>query len=156
MPADIPTILTACEHKPSISRLADLILEHQPEAIFTHNCAAANSEHFATALLVANAYDEAQKNGYRGLLLQWLEVAITVHGRLNSLWNTFVDITGYEQERMDLIALHACQIPDTSRIGLRMLGPICGCGEAEVFMLIKGDFEPERPSLAAELLDNLK
>lgn len=155
--ADTPTILTACEHKPSIEILADLILKHQPEAIFTHGCAAGNPEHFATALLVGNAYNAATEKGYNGLLLQWLELCITVHGRLNCIWNTFVDISGYEKKRLDLIGLHACQIPIPARLDLPEWGPACGCAEAEVFMLIKGQLQPEsHQSLSWELVGNLK
>lgn len=157
LPADIPTILTACEHKPSIAKLADLIVEHSPEVIITHGCAAGNPEHFATALLVANAYDEAVKRGYQGLLLQWRELCITAHGRLNEIWNTFVDITGYEKKRLDLIGLHACQIPIPARLDLPKMGAACGCGEAEAFILIKGNLQPwPHQTLALEIMGNLR
>lgn len=136
VPAETPTILTACEHKPSIAKLADLILEHEPEAIITHGCAAGNPEHFATSLLVGNAFWQAQKQGHDGVLLQWMELCITVHGPLNRVWHTFVDISGYEQKRLELIGEHACQIPNPSRLDLPEWGPACGCDEAEVFAMI--------------------
>ncbi len=157
LPSDIPTILTACEDKPSIARMADLILEHQPEVIITHGVAAGNPEHFATALLVGNGYKKAAEQGYNGVLLQWLELCITVHGRLNSRWDTFVDISGYQQRKLELIGKHACQIPVPARLDLPEWGPACGCQEAETFLFVTGALQPgSHDALTWELAKNFR
>ncbi|MCA1809964.1 MAG: PIG-L family deacetylase [Lentisphaerae bacterium] len=150
LPADIPTILTAYEDKPSIKRLAGLILEHCPEAVLTHGVAAGNVEHFATCLLVAQAYHQAVAAGHRGLLLQWLELGITAHGPLNYVWNSFVDISDYTEAKLAAVAEHACQIPDVSTLDLPEWGPACGCRQAEVFMVVAG-LQPPGPHQAFSL-----
>ena len=139
---DVPTIITAYEDKPSVKQLAGLILDKEPEAILTHGVAAGNVEHFATSLLVANAYWEAVEAGHRGLLLQWNELGIRVHGKFNFQWDTFVDISGFEQRKLEAIGKHACQMPFPERLDLPEMGPACGCQEAEVYNRIGGDLRP--------------
>lgn len=50
-----PDILAAYEHKPSVKRLADLILAKDPEAVLTHGLGMVNIEHYATSVLVTQA-----------------------------------------------------------------------------------------------------
>jgi LmbE family N-acetylglucosaminyl deacetylase len=156
VPPDTPTILTAYEHEPSVQRVADLILEHQPEAILTHGVAADNIEHFATSLLVANAYWRAVKTGYCGMLLLWPELGAATFGRFNTQWDTFVDVTGYWEQKLAAIALHGSQIPTVDRLDFPAWGPTCGCGHAEVFSLIGGDPRPPLASNSGFSLEILK
>jgi LmbE family N-acetylglucosaminyl deacetylase len=155
VPPDVPTILTAYEHEPSVQRVADLILAHQPEAILTHGVAAENIEHFATSLLMANAYGRATRAGYRGALLLWPELGATTFGRLNYEWNTFVDVTDSWERKLAAIALHESQIPTVDRLDFPAWGPTCGCGRAEVFSLI-GEPRPLRASESSFTLEILK
>ena len=71
VPTDVPTILTAHEDKRAVQRLADLILEHKPEAILTHGPAQGDMEHIGTALLVTRSYQQAVAAGHDGMLLMW-------------------------------------------------------------------------------------
>lgn len=139
---DIPTIITAYQHEPSVQRVTDLILEHQPEAVFTHGTAARNVEHYCSCMLVTRGYWKAVDQGYRGLLLQWLEPT-EMHGKLNSQWDTHIDISAYQNHKRQAIAEHACQIPDVNMIDLPQWGPACGCEHAEVFKIIAGQRCPE-------------
>ena len=143
---DVPTILTAYEHVPSLQRVVDLIVEHQPEAILTHGAAAANVEHFATSILVTKAYWQAVEAGHTGMLLHWPELDVKLYGPASYRWDTSVDVSAYWQEKLAAVALHACQIPDVSRLDFAAWGPTCGCAHAEVFIFIGG---VQRPPLTA-------
>jgi LmbE family N-acetylglucosaminyl deacetylase len=139
---ETPTILTAYEHAPSVQRLVDLILTHRPEAILTHGVAAGNVEHFTTCLLATNAYWKAVKAGHEGLLMQWPELGITVHGKLNCKWDSFIDISDWLDQKLAAVSEHACQIPNVKRLDFAEWGPACGCRQAEVFMVIAGERHP--------------
>jgi LmbE family N-acetylglucosaminyl deacetylase len=130
-----PTILTAHEHKPAVEKLTALILEKNPEAILTHAAVDSNPEHSCTNLLFYNAFLEAQKQGYQGSLLFWLEVTASGRGEIFNLWNTFIDTTGYFQKKFDAIGIHACQVPCPEKLDLEdgLRGKVCGCESAEVF-----------------------
>lgn len=169
VPEDIPTILTACEDKASIEQLANLILEKDPECIFTHGVANTNIEHFAVSLLVTNAFWRAVEQGYGGGLLHWVEEH-TLHGHFHTRWETFVGGNGYLDKKMELIGLHRCQMPTAHRpeYGHRLLsewrGKVCGYEVAEVFTWVRQparlsrDFgpipNPVMGELTKELLDN--
>lgn len=159
-----PTILTAHEDAASVQRLADLIVQTAPEIIFTHGLAQRNIEHFATSLLVTNAYWKAVDAGFKGGLLHWRE-AILHLGEFNCRWETFVDYTPFLQRKMELILCHKCQKPDALKpdFGHRRLakwwGSACGCGAAEVFTWVnrpahRNDFGPVHADLTLELLQN--
>ncbi len=159
-----PTILTAHEDPVSVRRLADLILQHQPEMIFTHGVAQKNIEHFATSLLVTEAFWLAVSDGFKGGLLHWRE-AILHLGPANCRWDTFIDYTPYLQRKMELILCHACQKPDALQpnFGHRRLaqwyGGSCGVGAAEVFTWVqrpthRNSFGPVYPELTMELLNH--
>ena len=61
---DCPSILTGAEDPATIGRLAELILEQNPEIIFTHAAVDPNPEHTCTAWLVIRAYKKAKEQGY--------------------------------------------------------------------------------------------
>lgn len=142
--ADIPTILTAYEHPPSVKRLADLILERNPEAVFTHSPIMVNIEHFATCLLVTNAYWQAVKGGYDGMLLHWQDITVGPFGEAYVPWDTFVDVTPYWDRKFELLGLHACQIPVPGNMNLPPWGAACGCGRAEVFHMVSKGTRPDQ------------
>lgn len=50
----VHTILTAQEDEANVARVAELILEHNPELVFTHPIATQNVEHYCTSLLWGN------------------------------------------------------------------------------------------------------
>lgn len=157
VPEDFPSILTAYEDAAAVDRLAQLIVDKQPEAILTHGIGATNIEHFATCLLVTKAHAAALKQGYGGLLLQWLELGITAFGPLNNQWNTFVDISGYMQAKLAAIAEHDCQIADVNRLDFPEWGPACGCAQAEVFQITAGELRPgPHAAFSLELAKNLR
>jgi LmbE family N-acetylglucosaminyl deacetylase len=142
VPGDVPSILTAYEDPPSVRRLADLILQKDPECILTHGMAQINIEHTATALLVTNAYWKALEEGYKGALLHWVE-GHTPLGEMNCRWETFVDYTPFLEPKMEMIRLHRCQMPTAHlpnsphRRRGQQWGAACGCGAAEVFTWIR-------------------
>lgn len=164
VPADVPSILTACEHKPSIEKLAELILEHDPECVLTHGVNQVNIEHFATGLLTTNAYWQAVDQGFKGALLQWVE-AHTRHGEAQMRWDTYVDYTPHLDEKMKLIGKHACQKPLAhepnfgQRLQAKWWGSACGCGAAEVFQWVsrprhRDDQGPILGDLMLELINH--
>ena len=132
---DTPTIITAHEHKPSVEKLASLILEKNPEAILTHAPVDSNPEHSCTNLLVNKAYQAARKKGYGGTLLFWLQLTSETFGETFNLWNTFINTDGYFQQKFQAIGIHACQVPKPETLDLedKLRGKICGCKSAEVF-----------------------
>jgi LmbE family N-acetylglucosaminyl deacetylase len=164
--ADTPSILTAYEHKPSIERLAKLILEKNPECVLTHPVAQLNVEHFTTSLLVTNSYWKAVEGGFKGALLHWREHHINL-GDLNCQWETFIDYTPYLESKMKLIGLHRCQMPTAHlpEFGHRILaqrwGAACGCGATEPFTWIRRpdrspDEDPIYRPLTLELINNTR
>ena len=161
---DVPTILTACEDDASLKRLAELILEKDPECVLTHDVAAMNPEHFCTSLLTTQSYWLAVEEGYRGALLHWREGNARL-GEFNCRWQTFVDYTPHLDRKMALIGLHRCQMPKAHlpTFGHRVLavrwGQACGCGAAETFNWVRHpdyrDYEGMTyPPLSLELIRN--
>jgi LmbE family N-acetylglucosaminyl deacetylase len=140
--ADVPSILTACDDADSIEKLANLILQNDPECVITHGVSNTNIEHSASSILVTNAFWKAAEQGYEGGMLQWNE-GHTLNGDFNCRWETFVDGTGFLDRKMELIGLHRCQMPTAHRPehGHRQLsiwrGKACGCENAEVFNWVR-------------------
>lgn len=132
---DTPTILTAHEDENSVRKLADLILTHSPEAVMTHGPIMVDMEHIGTCLLVTKAYWKAVDDGYEGTLLHWLHVEPTIYSKTFDRWDTFVDISGYQEKKLAAIGLHACQMPDPSRLDFIPWGEECGCVNAETFTI---------------------
>ncbi len=154
---DIPTILTAHEHKPAVEKVAALILEKNPEAILTHAPLDSNPEHSCTNLLVYKAFLEAQKCGYSGSLLFWLEVTASGRGATFNLWNTFINTSGYFERKLQAIGIHACQVPRPVTLDLEdvLRGRICGCESAEVFNVCQiGD--NNQGEFIQEIINNIR
>ncbi len=142
VPAGVPTILTAHRHAEPVDRVGKLILEHDPEVVFTHGHAEHDMEHLATLLLVVAGYEKAVKKGYAGTLL-YAPRRIPGLGRMAHCWETFVDITGYVDRRMETVQKHASQFPPDFAEGARFYrelvgwrGKQCGVEAAEVFNFI--------------------
>lgn len=161
---DVPTIITAFEHGPSVDRLKSLMLEKNPEVIFTHGALTKNPEHFCTTLLVTNAYWAAVQEGFKGALLLWREVH-THLGPAEIRWDTFIDYSPYVDRKMELIGKHVCQMPQAAqptfghRVVAQERGKSVGCGAAEVFTWVKSsahynDDGPVYGSLMMELINN--
>lgn len=131
-----PNILVAYEHKPSVKRLAEMILSSNPEAILTHGLGMVNIEHYATSLLVTQAYWHAVREGYDGMLLHWHDITQGSFGQAYTQWDVHVDITRQWDRKFQAIGLHACQIPVASRMQLPDWGTACQCQYAEVFNII--------------------
>jgi LmbE family N-acetylglucosaminyl deacetylase len=132
---DTPTILTAHEHAASVKALAELILERRPEAVMTHGPAMVDMEHVGTCLLTTKAYRQAIEAGHDGMLLHWLDISPPIFGDTFARWDTFIDVSAYWEEKLAAIGLHACQMPDPSRLDFPEWGPACGCSRAEVFTI---------------------
>jgi LmbE family N-acetylglucosaminyl deacetylase len=163
---DVPTILTAYEDEPSLARLRDLILEHNPECLLTHGLAVTSIEHTATVLLVVNSVSLAVEQGFRGGLLLANEDD-GAFGEVTTQWDTFVDISDYLDQKMEMLGQHRCQMPTAAnpnhghRWRPRNWGAACGCAAAEVFTWVRrpdcpnGDAtDPSYSPLLAELLQN--
>lgn len=142
VPENVPSILTAHEDKQSRQRVKELILEHNPEVIFTHGIAQIDMEHVGTALLVTRSMWEAVEEGYNGSLLHWRE-GHNFLGDLNTRWDTFIDYTGHVDRKMELIGMHDCQMPHwrDPDFGHRRrayeFGSICGCEGAELYVWVR-------------------
>jgi len=137
--AEAPCIIMAGDEPEPVEKMAALILEKNPECIFTHGIATNNPEHFGTALLVANGYWKAWERGFRGGLLFWVE-ADARFGPAFRRWDTFVDYSPLLDRKMELIGKHKCQMPHAHLpdFGHRIIGlengKVCGCLAAECFM----------------------
>jgi len=142
---ETPTILTAYEDAACVQRLAELILSHQPEAILSHSMETGNIEHVGSCLLVSAAYQKARQSGYEGMLLFWYDITSPPAAATQRTWDTFVNVTGYWQAKLEAIALHACQIVDARALDLPKFGPACACGDAEVFRIAERGLPPDYP-----------
>ncbi len=158
VPVDVPTILTAYEDEECVGALKELILEHDPEVIFTHAYAESNIEHYATTRLVVKAYWKAAENGFSGSLLMNVR-GFTELGRIANVWETFVDIEGYLERRMEAVRKHVSQYPPTWEQGaqywrniIEHRGKVCGVKAADVFNFVN---DPDESSDEGELLSEL-
>jgi LmbE family N-acetylglucosaminyl deacetylase len=150
---DVPSILTAYEHKPSVTALAQIILQHDPEAVITHSPVMVNIEHYATTMLTVKAYWKAVKGGYQGMLLLWHDITVGPYGDAYSRWDTFIDVSEFWDIKFQAIGLHACQIPRPSDLELPPWGPACGCRYAEVFDIVStGKRPPQGAPFNTEIL----
>ncbi len=137
VPENIPTVLTAHEHKDTVRDLAAKILEWDPEVIITMGPADPNLEHIATGYLAMKAMREAQKSGYDGTLLFCMTPAPSGIAPLYDAFDVFVDTTGFMQAKYDAIRVHASQKPWPERLDMRdhSVGARFGCETAEPFIL---------------------
>lgn len=155
VPQGMPSILTAQEDPKAIQRVADLILEHNPEVILTHGGPMNNVEHFCTLVLVTNAYWLAVEKGFSGMLVQWHDLGVNLYGEAHKHFDTHIDISKFWDQKMEVCALHACQKPDVRRLDWPDNGPMCGCKYAEVFTIIGRSRQAEQyGALTLELIVN--
>lgn len=155
VPPNMPSILTAQESPEAVARVADLILEHNPEVILTHGGPMGNVEHFCTLVLVTKAYWKAVEKGHTGMLLSWHDLGVNIYGEAYKHFDTFIDISDYWDAKLEASALHACQKPDVHRLDWPENGPMCGCKHAEVFTIIGPNRAPEQyGGFTLELLRN--
>jgi len=153
--AGLPCIIGAYEHGPSIERVMNLILEHNPEVVFTHGGPMRNIEHFATQILVTNAYWKAVEKGYEGMLVHWHDLGVNTFAEAYKHWDTFVDISDFWEAKLCASACHKSQKPDPSILDWPEWGPACGCGKAEVFTIVGRNKKPvQYGALTLELLRN--
>lgn len=133
----VPTILTAHEDPAAVERLRDIILEVDPEVIITTNITDMNPEHICTALLAFKALRAAQKMGQDATLLHSMSPAPFPIGAYYNGCDTFVDTTGYYQEKLRMIAYHKSQKPRPELLDLRDFdeGARFGCETAEPFVV---------------------
>jgi len=151
----IPCIVGAQEHKPSIDRVVALILELNPEVVFTHGGPMRNVEHFATQLLVTTAYWNAVEQGYQGLLLNWHDLGVNNFAEAYKHWDTFVDISDFWEAKIQASAIHKTMKPDPASLDWPQWGPGCGCRHAEVFTIVGRNNKPvQYGALTLELLRN--
>lgn len=152
---NIPTIVHAHEHAGSIDQVKSLILDHNPEIVFTHGGAMRNIEHFATQLLVTDAYWLAVKEGYEGMLLHWHDLGVNNFGEAYKHWDTFVDISDFWDAKLKAVACHYSMKPDPEALDWPQWGPACGCRHAEVFTIVGRNRKPvQYGALTLELLGN--
>lgn len=142
IPAGVPTILTAFAHPEPVAKLAALIRERDPEVVLTQGHAEVNPEHYGTLLLVVKAYWKAVSEGYEGSLLYGPR-RFTELGRMASCWETFIDITGYLEKRMESVQKHVSQYPPEFEHGVKhwrdlaeWRGSVCGVGAADVYNFV--------------------
>jgi len=143
-----PTILMAQEDAASVRRVADLILDHNPEAVLTHSHICENPEHYGTAMLVMKGYLLARDEGYAGWLLFWNEMTQVAALRdTYCSWDTFVDITGLREAKDDWIRCHIAMVPFPERMEYLDFSKACGCELAETFIIGKfgGELQPSGP-----------
>lgn len=143
VPDNVPTILTAHEDLAARKRMAALILEHDPEYIMTHGLSQVDMEHLGTCLLVTKSYWDVVEQGFSGGLLQWRDHN-TLHGPHNIQWDSFIDISGYLDRKIEAISRHRCQVQDAFRPDYpirrrsKAWGTACNVREAaEVFTIVK-------------------
>ena len=125
--------------------------------MITHSPVMVNIEHYASSLLVLNAYWKAVKSGYSGMLLFWHDITIGPYGEAYVKWDTFVDISKFWEKKFESIGKHACQIPIPSNMELPPWGAACGCRHAEVYDIVSRGKRPEQGTpFNMEILKNAR
>ncbi len=126
----------------------------------SHGMDQQDMEHLGTALLVAKAYWKAVDEGFQGAMLQWRS-GFTFLGQANCRWETFIDISGYLEKKVELVGKHSCQIPRPYDKNLSFYrralewGAACGCRVAEVFTFVqRPGYSTLYPALTLELINN--
>lgn len=132
VPENIPSILTAHEDPASRKALAALIETHRPEAVLTHDTIQADMEHIGTSLLVAKTVREC---GYGGMLLYWPSIDVPPCGEIYNSRQTYIDISDYYERKMEVLRIHACQIPTTEHFTFRPWENGLNCSHVEAFAI---------------------
>ncbi len=139
-----PPIMNAHEDSGSVERVANRILEINPEAVLTHSQVTESPEHFATAMLMLKGYLQAKKSGYEGMILFWNEMyEVSLLRDTFAPWNTFVDISDYRDAKNDFIRCHIAMVPCPERMEYQDFSGRCGCALAEPFALGVFGSKPE-------------
>lgn len=152
---DTPTILTAHEDPESVQRMTDLIIERNPEAVMVHGMVTFNMEHAGSCLLVTKAYWKAVEKGYQGMLLHWHECGNGVFEEAYLQWDTHIDVTEYNQRKIDWIGVHACMVPNPSEAEHACRDVVRGCAQYEAFNVVaRGRRYFDNPPFSAEIRVN--
>lgn len=133
---DTPTILTAYEDPGAVRRLADLIMERNPEAVLVHGMITNNIEHTGTCLLTTRAYWQAVKQGYTGMLLHWHEMGVGDFADTYLRWDTYIDVTDVWDRKIEWIGVHASMVPHPSEAEHASRDVVYGCAQAEAYNLV--------------------
>ncbi len=132
----MPTILTAYENPACVKRLADLIVERNPEAVLVHGMVTNNIEHTGTCLLTTHAYWQAVKRDYQGMLLHWHEVGVGDFADAYLHWDTYIDVTDVWERKVEWIGVHACMVPHPSEAEHASRDVVYGCAQAEAYNVV--------------------
>ena len=134
---ETPPILLAHENKPLQKKVADLILETDPEVIISLAIGERNLEHAATGLLALSARKTAKQQGYDGCIILAMTPAPYNIAPMYDRYDTFVDTTGFMEKKYELIRKHASQKPCPESLDFRDFseGVKCGCETAEPFVI---------------------
>ncbi len=157
VPENVPTIVTAHDSRAEIEKIAELIRKENPEVIITHAPVDYTEEHTATSHLIRKAFCAAKKQGYDGSLIFVHPVTSGWFGKFFDQFDTFVDITGFEKRKREVLGKHACQVPYPERLDIEDIprGKRCGVGAAELFYVYELS-ETRDGILTRELKKNFK
>jgi len=138
-------ILTAHEFPAARKEIAGLVAKYQPEAVLTHDPIQLDSEHIGTSLLVTRALKECS---YSGMILMSPCVDVPFCGEIYNFRQSWIDITATYQGKLDMIAVHACQMPKVSHLTWRPWETGTGCEHVEAFAVVQpgeegGEFRDE-------------
>ena len=154
---ETPTILTAHQDRTAVERLANLILERNPEAVFVHGMVMIDMEHVGTCLLTTKAYWLAVEKGYQGMLLHWPDNTVSTFGDAYQQWTTHVDVTSYWKSKMDWIGLHASVVLTPEEINYAPREAACGCERVEVFDIVsRGGGRMQETPFRIEIISNAR
>ena len=157
VPENLPSIVTAHDRREEVEKAASLILEKDPEVIITHAPVDYTEEHTATSHLIRKAFRAAKKQGYDGSLIFAHPVTSGLYGAFFDQFDTFIDITGFERKKREVLAKHACQVPYPEKLDIEDIprGKRCGTGAAELFYVFELS-ETRNGALTDELKRNFK
>ncbi len=154
---ETPTILTAHQDRTAVERLANLILERNPEAIFVHGMVMTDMEHVGTCLLTTKAYWLAEERGYQGMLLHWPDATVSTFGDAYQQWASHVDITSYWKGKMDWIRVHASVVLAPEECEYAPREAASGCGKVEVFDIVsRGCKRMQETPFRTEVISNAR
>lgn len=139
VPEGMPSIITAHDSPEEVARVAELILKEDPEVIITHAPVDYTEEHTSTCHLIRKAFLAAKKKGYDGSLIFAHPVTSGLYGSFFDQFDTFVDTSGFEKKKLEVLGLHACQVPHPERLDIEDVqrGKRCGVGAAELYYVFE-------------------
>ena len=152
VPENVPTILTAHDHPEEVAKVTKLILENNPEVIITHAPVDYTEEHTSTCHLIRKAFLKAKAQGYDGSLIYALPVTLGQYGDFFDHCDTWVDTTGFEEKKREVLGHHYSQIPYPERLDLEDVprGKKLGTGAADTYYIFELS-KSENGELTAEL-----